>query len=236
MDKKKPIIGVQALLDVERESLWMLPDYFDGIMEAGGIPVMMPLIKSEEEIAQLADTFDGFIFSGGPDILPEYYGMKDETGTLVTCPPRDEMDMILLKYIIEKDKPVLGICRGLQFINVFLGGTLYQDIPIQVKTELIHRQTLKKDETIHSVKITKGSWLEPICEAEEIRVNSFHHQAIKDLGRDLNIAAQAEDGLVEAIEMPNKKYVKAVQWHPELLHEVDEISKRIFLDFVNACR
>ena len=236
MDKKKPIIGVQALLDVERESLWMLPDYFDGIMEAGGIPVMMPLIKSEDEIAQLVDTFDGFIFSGGPDILPEYYGMKDETGTLVTCPPRDEMDMILLKHIIEKDKPVLGICRGLQFINIFLGGTLYQDIPTQFKTDLIHRQKLKKDETIHSVRISGDSWLSGICDTDELRVNSFHHQGIKDLGEGLRAAAKSDDGLVEAIEMPDKKYVKAVQWHPELLHKVDEVSKKIFSDFVNACK
>ena len=235
-DTKKPIIGVQALFDEERNSLWMLPDYFDGIEEAGGIPVMLPLIVGEEEIEQLADSFDGFVFTGGPDISPELYGMKDETGNVVTCPPRDSMDSILLKHVIEKDKPVLGICRGHQFINVFFGGTLYQDIPTQVESELVHKQITNSDEPIHSVTITKGSWLEGICGMDEIMVNSLHHQAIKTLGTGLTAAAHSGDDLTEAIEMKDKKYVKSVQWHPERMHKKDEISRKIFQDFVNACK
>ena len=235
-DKRKPLIGLQLLVDEKKESYWMLPGYFEGIAEAGGIPVMLPLTSDEDEIKQLVSEFDGFIITGGHDVGPEVYGMTDEVGNVEPCKARDDMEVLLLKEIIAADKPVLGICRGLQFINAALGGNLYQDIPTQFPSDVNHRQPAPYDAPIHPVKLEEGSWIAKISGAEELMVNSCHHQGIKELAECLSVAAKAEDGLVEAIELPDKKYVKAVQWHPEFMHKKDETSKRIFCDFVNACR
>ncbi|MBO4234838.1 MAG: GNAT family N-acetyltransferase [Firmicutes bacterium] len=234
--KRKPMIGVQALVDEKRDSYWMLPGYFDGITEAGGIPIMLPLTSDEDEIKQLVNTFDGFIFTGGHDVGPEVYGMTDETGNVEPCKDRDDMEVILLREIMKVDKPVLGICRGLQFINAALGGDLYQDIPMRFPSDVNHRQPAPYDEPIHSVKLEEGSWLASITGEEEIMVNSCHHQGIKNLAECLSVSAKADDGLVEAVEMPGKKYLKAVQWHPEFMHKKDAISREIFKDFVDACR
>ena len=235
-EKRKPIIGLQLLVDEKRDSYWMLPGYFEGITEAGGIPVMLPLTSDADEIKQLVSEFDGFIITGGQDVSPEVYGMVDEVGNVEPCKARDDMEAILLNEVILADKPVLGICRGLQFINAALGGSLYQDIPKQFASEVNHRQPAPYDVPIHSVKLADEGWIAKITGSEEIVVNSCHHQGIKELAACLIAAAQAEDGLIEAIEMPGKKYVKAVQWHPEFMHKKDETSKRIFCDFVNACR
>lgn len=235
-DKRKPLIGIQLLVDEKKDSYWMLPGYFEGITEAGGIPVMMPLSKDPEEIRQLVNTFDGFVFTGGHDVGPWIYGMTDETGNVEPCKERDDMEVVLLKEIMDADKPVLGICRGLQFINAALGGNLYQDIPMQFPSEVNHRQPAPYDVPIHPVIIEEGSWLKRLTCDEKIMVNSCHHQGIKDVAEALGVSARSEDGLVEAVEMPEKKYVKAVQWHPEFMFKKDEISKRIFCDFVNACR
>ena len=235
-DKRKPLIGLQLLVDEKKDSFWMLPAYFEGIFEAGGIPVMLPLTSDEDEVKQLVNTFDGFLITGGHDVSPEVYGMTDEVGNVVPCKARDDMEVLLMKEIVALDKPVLGICRGLQLINAALGGNLYQDLPTQYPSELNHRQEAPYDNPVHKAKIEEGSWLARITGEEEIMVNSFHHQGIKDLAECLSIAARADDGLVGAIEMPDRKYIKAVQWHPEFMHKTDETSKRIFCDFVNACR
>ena len=233
--KRKPLIGLQALVDEKRDSYWMLPGYFEGVIEAGGIPVMLPLISDEEDIGKLVEKFDGFIITGGHDVGPEVYGMTDETENVEPCTARDDMEVILLKKAMEADKPVFGICRGLQFINAALGGSLYQDIPMQFPSEVNHRQPAPYDEPIHPVKLEEGSWLKNLAGCDIIMVNSCHHQGLKDLAEGLVISAKAEDGLVEAAEMPDKKYLKAVQWHPEFMHKKDEMSRKIFSDFVKAC-
>ncbi len=235
-DGRKPLIGLQPLVDEKRDSLWMLPGYFNGIIEAGGIPVMLPLIWDETDIREIVDSFDGFVFTGGHDVAPEVYNMKDETGNVEPCRERDRMEIIMIREIIEKDKPVLGICRGLQFINAALGGTLYQDIPTQFPSKINHRQPAPYDEPIHTVDVLKGNWLHRISGQESIMVNSCHHQGIKDLADGLEALAMSYDGLIEAIEMPSKKFVKAVQWHPEFMHKKDDTSKAIFRDFIQATK
>lgn len=232
---RKPLIGLQALVDEKKDSYWMLPGYFEGVIEAGGIPVMMPLINDEEDIERLVNEFDGFIITGGHDVGPEVYGMTDETGNVEPCKARDDMEVILLRKAMEANKPVFGICRGLQFINAALGGTLYQDIPMQFPSDVNHRQPAPYDEPIHPVKLEEGSWLKKLAVNDTIMVNSCHHQGLKELAEGLVISAKAEDGLVEAVEMPDKKYLKAVQWHPEFMHKKDEMSRKIFSDFVSAC-
>ena len=245
---EKPIIGVMSLVDEEKDSLWMLPGYFDGIIEAGGIPVMLPLIEDMESVKQIANSFDGFVFSGGPDVDPKYYNKDDEVGNLRLCPQRDSFEMALIKEVIELDKPILGICRGLQLINVSLGGTLYQDLPKQFESEIVHSQERPYDVGSHIVTMVKGSkFYDLVCnstyeepnyynnDGETLSVNSCHHQGIKDLAECLVPMANAADGLVEAFEMPEKRFLWAFQWHPEFMHKKDQVSRSIFKTFVDSC-
>lgn len=232
---KKPIIGVLPLIDDPRNSYWMLPGYFNGLIAAGGIPVMLPLTSDKEILSQLADTYDGFLFTGGQDVSPSLYGED----TLPQCgeisKPLDEMENILLNELIGRDKPILGICRGIQFINAALGGTLYQDIPSQKPSKTEHHQSPPYDVPVHSVNITPNTPLYDILGQSELRVNSYHHQAVKELSPKLAAMAYSEDGLVEGVYMPDKKYIMAVQWHPELSYLKDKNSMLIFESFIKAC-
>ena len=230
---KKPMIGVTPLWDAERQSVWMLPDYLDGIKAAGGLPIVLPLEMSEEDANQVVETCDGFLFTGGQDVSPELYGMKDATGTIVACPERDKMETLLLSKALHADKAVLGICRGLQFINVFLGGTLWQDLPSQHPSEIVHRQSKPYGVPSHQVKLSGD--LKSLLGKDILEVNTLHHQAVKDLGKGLTAMAIAPDGIVEAAQMLGKRFVWAVQWHPEYLFRTDKDSLAIFSCFVEHC-
>lgn len=233
---KQPMIGVMPLMDDEKESLWMLPGYFDGIMEAGGIPVMLPLTNIHEILLECAVRCDGFLFSGGHDISPITYGEAVLNSSVKCCPIRDRMESIILKRVEELRKPVLGICRGIQFINVFHGGTLYQDLSLQHPSEINHHQSPPYEKPIHKVTIKEGSPLHALCGKTDLAVNSYHHQAIKDLGRGLEVMATSSDGLVEAVRLKDYGFLWGVQWHPEFSHEEDLTSKKIFRMFVDEAR
>lgn len=227
------LIGVTPLWDAERQSVWMLPDYLDGIKAAGGLPVVLPLDVSEEEVDQIVETCDGFLFTGGQDVSPSLYGMKDTTGTIVSSPERDKMESLLLSKALQADKAVLGICRGLQFINAFLGGTLWQDLPSQHPSEIVHRQGKPYDAPTHQVTLSGD--LRALLDKDLLEVNTLHHQAVKDLGKGLIPMAIAPDGLIEAAQLPGKRFVWAVQWHPEYLFRTDQDSLAIFANFVKHC-
>lgn len=231
---KKPVIGLVPLVDTGRESLWMLPGYMDGIREAGGLSVMLPLNDEDADVARMAVLCDGIVFTGGHDVNPELYGEKNEGLTGELIPARDSMEGKLLKAALELDRGVLGICRGLQFLNVMLGGSLYQDLPTQFESSVNHRQPAPYHLPIHPVTVS-GPLAEAVG-AEEIMVNSCHHQGIRKLAPGLEAMAKAPDGLVEAIRLPEKEFVWAVQWHPEFMHRVDENSRRIFRAFVQGCK
>ncbi|MCR5788871.1 MAG: gamma-glutamyl-gamma-aminobutyrate hydrolase family protein, partial [Lachnospiraceae bacterium] len=176
----KPVIGVMPLWDDEKDSIWMLPGYFDGISQAGGIPAMLPFTVDGQDIDQLFDMFDGFLFTGGHDVSPELYDEEPMEGLISSCKKRDLMESAFLKKAIDNDKPVLGICRGIQFINAALGGTLYQDIPTQHPTDTEHHQQPPYDVPIHSVTVVADSPLYECLKTENILVNSYHHQAVKE--------------------------------------------------------
>ena len=231
----KPIIGLVPLIDEKKESFWMLPGYMDGITEAGGIPVMLPLTHDEGEIEELLDHMHGILLTGGHDVSPALYNEEPLKECAQTIEERDRMEMILLKKTLERDMPVLGICRGIQFLNVFTGGTLYQDLPTQRPTKTEHHQSPPYDIPVHEVTIKEDSKLFKLLGKSSIRVNSYHHQAIKDIGEDLKIMAISEDGLTEAVEMPDKRFVWAVQWHPEFSFRSDENSMKIFEEFIGNC-
>lgn len=232
----KPLIGVMPLVDDEKESLWMLPGYMDGITEAGGIPIMLPLTADIDDIKQLIDTCDGLLFTGGHDVSPDIYNGSPDNDTVVSCAMRDKMESIAFDLAVEKDMPILGICRGIQFINAVLGGTLYQDLPTEHPSDIDHHQNPPYDIPIHNVRIMKYSPLYELLQKEELEVNSYHHQAIKDLSPELVAMAYSPDGLVEAVYKPDNRFVWALQWHPEFSHKSDENSKKIFGLFVSYMR
>ena len=229
---KKPIIGIVPLVDIERESYWMLPGYMKGIEQAGGIPLMLPLTSNEENLEQLAEEIDGFLYAGGQDISPNLYAQKRSEMCGQCCRERDEMETMLFRMVYEQDKPLLGICRGIQCINVVMGGTLHQDLSSEHPSDTEHHQMPPYDVPVHSVKIIGDSPLYKLLKKETLMVNSYHHQAIKTLAPKLSVMAVSEDSLVEAVYVPNKKFIWGIQWHPELSYLADENSRRIFSEFV----
>ena len=213
-DQKHPLIGLVPLVDLQRASYWMLPGYMQGVEQAGGVPLMLPLTEDEEELDRLA-------------------GHSALCGEL--CPARDAMERRLLALARAQDKPVLGICRGIQFLNAALGGTLWQDLPVQCPSPVDHHQTGAYDKPIHTVRLLPDTPLANLLQREVLPVNSYHHQAVRTLAPGLAPMAVAPDGIVEAVYEPGRRFVWAVQWHPEFSWKADEASRRIFAAFVGAC-
>lgn len=232
----KPVIGLIPLVDEGRDSFWMLPGYLNGIARAGGIGVMLPLTEGEEDIAEILSRFDGFLFTGGHDVDPGVYGQEKQGCCGDLCPGRDSMEEKLLIGALKLNKPVLGICRGLQLINAVLGGTLYQDIPTQFPSQTNHRMAAPYGRAEHDVQILPGTPFAEFGIPERIGVNSCHHQGIDALSDQMEAMAKAPDGLVEAAYIPGQKYACAVQWHPEFFDVEDPVSKIIFKSFVDACK
>lgn len=229
----RPIVGVMPLWDDDKESLWMLPGYLDGLEEAGATPIVFPLIEDKDELARLVDMCDGILLTGGHDVTPEIYGEAPLASTF-SCAKRDLMEKLVLEDAMLKDKPVLGICRGIQLVNALLGGTLYQDLPTQHPTKTDHHQTPPYDVPVHEVVIKEGTPLSECLGLSRIKVNSYHHQAVKDVAPKLKVMAESEDGLVEALYLPGARFFWAVQWHPEFSFRSDENSRKIFGAFVEA--
>lgn len=212
----KPKIAILPLVDIDRKSYWMLPGYMEGILEAGGIPVMLPLTQATDNLDFFVENYDGFLYPGGQDVSPVLYkeACSDRCGE--TCLQLDEMSHLLFKRILMSNKPVLGICRGMQIINVMLGGTLYQDLPSEHPSKVEHHMTPPPyDAVIHCVDIMDDSPLFELLGKTQIGVNSYHHQAVKLLSKQLKVMAVSEDGIVESVFMPEKKFVWAFQWHPD---------------------
>lgn len=232
----KPLIGITPLIDEKKDSFWMLPEYMKALEMAGALPVMLPLTDAPDMIEQIAETFDGFLFSGGHDIAPACYGEDCIPECGIAIPERDSMEHALFAKIVKTEKPILGICRGLQFLNVALGGTLYQDIAAQYPTEINHVMKQPYNQAIHKVSILPDTPFAKLISVSELGVNTRHHQAIKELAPHLKAGAISEDGLVEGVFMPDKKFVVGVQWHPEHALDAEMYSMNFFRSFVDACR
>ena len=232
----KPLIGVMPLWDEGKKSIWMLPGYLEGIQEAGGTPVIFPLTEDREELEQLCSLCNGFLITGGQDVDPAIYGETPIPQMGEICTVLDQMERQVLEYVIKEDKAVLGICRGIQYLNAMLGGSLYQDLNVQHPSKTEHHMEPPYGRVIHQVQIIDGTPLHQLLQVTELGVNSYHHQAVKTLAPSLTVMAESEDGLVEAVYMPKKNYVWAVQWHPELSYQTDKYSRKIFESFVAACK
>ena len=210
----------------------MLPGYMQGLEEAGAVPVILPLTVSETVLKQTADFVDGFLFTGGHDLDPKLYGHAKTEHCEEVCEARDQMEACLFREaVLNQNKPALGICRGIQLFNVLLGGSLYQDLSAEFSASINHIKGPPYDVPAHTVRFPPESPLRKLTGKEHLEVNSYHHQGIKRIAKGLEIMALADDGLVEAVYMPNRFYVWAVQWHPEFSLN-DETSKKLFTSFV----
>lgn len=231
----RPVIGIIPLYDDEKESYWMLPGYMKVIEECGGLPIMLPFTENTEELLDAYQLCEGILFTGGHDVDPRVYGEEIRGKCGKTCPTRDKMESILLEQCLEDNKPFLGICRGIQFINAYLGGTLFQDLPTEYESNVEHHMIAPYDRQIHEVEVIAGTKLAKIIGAGTHGVNSYHHQAIKEISDELNIMAKSSDGLIEAVEVRDKKFAIGVQWHPEFSYEKSKDSINIIKAFVDAC-
>lgn len=232
---KRPLIAVMPLWDETKDSLWMLPGYLHCVEAAGGLPLILPLTTNKEVLAQLVDTCDGFLFTGGQDVNPALYGESPSPNCGEPNRLRDEMEATIFSVaVLAKDKPALGICRGIQLFNVLLGGSLYQHLPAEPGSPTQHKQKPPYDQPIHKVFLEPDASLATIIGAEGLSVNSYHHQGIKQLASELTVTARAEDGLVEGVTLSAKTFVHAVQWHPEYLPKQD-VSQDLFCHFIAAC-
>ena len=216
----KPRIGISAN---HKDDLSCIADtYVNSVVKAGGAPVLIPVITDEEALTEIIDILDGLIMSGGGDINPLFLHEEPIPQLQDVDSVRDQYDLLILRLATDRQLPVMGICRGHQLINVFFGGTIYQDINSQKPGVLKHSQSMPRTQASHSVKITDGTKLSKILDgAETLQVNSFHHQAVKDVAPEFVSSAVAPDGINEGIEHPERD-IFSVQWHPEGFASVDD--------------
>ena len=210
--------------------------YVKAIENAGGTPFVLPITNEKENILKLLKTCDGLLMTGGGDIDPKYYGEELHPNAEEPCPVRDEFDFFCFRTAFALKKPIFAICRGVQVVNVALGGTLYQDLPSELESSILHRQTQAKFEPSHSVSVMADSPLYALICKQEMVANSFHHQAIKRLADGLEVSAFASDGVIEAVSSKGKRYLRGYQWHPERLCGIDEDNKKLFEEFIKACK
>ena len=237
---KKPIIAITSSMDLNPNRLndnrtMVSLDYSNSVINSGGIPVILPITDNFEVIKEQVKYFDGLILSGGGDPDPNLYGEDclQEIGDIT--PERDTFELAILEEFLKTKKPILGICRGLQLMNVFYGGTLYQDIKY-VDTNIQHKQKWLADLPTHDINILENNILFEIF-GKKARTNSFHHQMIKDLGRELTSIATANDGVIEAIQNKNYPFFYGVQWHPEMMASRGNLGmKKIFDKFIESCK
>jgi len=230
------MIGVTCALSDQPGRLIINEDYMQAVIRAGGLPVLLPLTEDKAQWEEMLQRIDGLLLSGGSDVGPEYYGEETLPCCGETAPRRDIQEFYLCRRALEMDLPILAICRGHQVLNCALeGGTLYQDIAAQYGEALKHPRYEVPRDQVHEVTVEKDSRLHRITGLSTLKVNSRHHQAIKAVGKGAVISARATDGLIEGIEMPDKKFVVSIQWHPESLSDYAPDAQALFNAFVAAC-
>ena len=226
----KPIIGISGSVIIDDGGMfpgyhrsYVNEDYVDSVVQNGGVPYIIPFTENDEVIKMQLDNVQGLILSGGHDVDPRFYNEEPKQKIGVTWPERDHFDMRLLKLAETNGIPVLGICRGAQIINIAHGGNLYQDLAYRSEETLKHMQGHSPSLPTHGMKVDKNSKLAEVLGKTEFRVNSFHHQLIKDVAPDLIATAKSPDGVIEGLE--NKEgSILAVQWHPEMLHNNKKVT------------
>jgi putative glutamine amidotransferase len=239
MNRRAPLIGVSTSITVgaSPERAYVNSAYLHAVQQAGGVPVALPPQLSSASMRQLAGDLQGLLLTGGGDMDPALFGETPHATLYDVAPSRDTLETSVLHVALDRGLPVLAVCRGLQVLNVALGGSLHQDVGTDPGTQLAHSQKEPRDQPTHKVKLTPGCRLAATLGADELEVNSMHHQAIKRLGRGLTAVAWAPDQIVEGAEIGDpSRFVLGVQWHPEELVGHSEPARRLFAALVAAAR
>jgi len=245
MQEQRPRIGVVPNIDlvqnrgVDYRRYVVYAEISDRLYQAGGQPLIVPFAPDDEGVRSIAVSVDGIVLSGGEfDVDPRHYGEPAHAKLGVIKPDRTDLDLKLAQLARGSGLPILGLCGGEQSMNVAMGGSLYQDLPSQRPTEVAHVQQHNRKFPSHAVEVKADTRLAQICGVGKLDVNSTHHQAVKQLGRDLVANAVATDGLIEGFELPGHPFFVAVQWHPETLEQAPEAHRHvaIFAALVAAAR
>ncbi len=232
---RTPIIGITCSWDPQRRAYLAPKDYVEAVRSSGGRPVLLPHTELTADEARATLLWvNGVLFSGGTDLDPMTFGEAPRYALKAIDPLRDAFELSLCRAALETGLPLLAICRGIQVLNVAAGGTIYQDLSAQVDGTLRHEQDAPRWHPTHGVSIAKGTRLRAILQEEACRVNSFHHQAVRQVAPGFTVAATATDGVIEGIESTSAPFALGVQWHPENTHRALTSSQRLFAAFVAA--
>lgn len=228
----KPIIGLTCneMFDTQAKQ-FINEAYINSVIRAGGCPIVLPIVQDEKAIQAQVEMLDGLIVTGGIDVNPLFYNEQPQALQKDSSLERDQYELKLLEFADTKKIPIFGICRGIQMINVYFKGSLYQDLSYSNQNVLKHSQNEKRENYSHTIHIEKDSFLYDIFK-DTAYVNSFHHQAIKDVASGFKIVAKADDGIIEAIEHETKP-IYAVQFHPEAMSHKYAQMQEIFNQFIN---
>jgi len=227
-----PIIGITASVDTKEGWYRQRSNYVSAIEQCGGLPVILPPSAKRAEV--IMTRLNGLLLAGGGDLDPLHFNEDPQYKLHYDHPLRDRFELLLIKAALAQGRPILGICRGIQVLNVALGGTLYQEIHEQVEGVMIHQHP--RGEPTHEVKIEQGSLLARLSGKTKLRVNSFHHQAVQTLATGLIVSARANDGIIEAIEDPRHHFVLGVQWHPERIWKEENAAHALFAGLIEAAQ
>lgn len=236
----RPLIGIPCRAAVrgsnpEKPVYYSNQSYVHAIENAGGVPVLIPIMKDFDSLHTLLARLDGLLLSGGIDLHPSAYQEEVQATLTETDTELDKLELVLARWAYQEDVPTLGICRGMQLLNVALGGTLYQDLASGHESTVQHANgSLPRNQIIHSIAITPESRIHQVLGVGDVMVNSIHHQAIKKLGKGMTVSGVAEDGIIEFIEVPERSFMLAIQSHPEELYKDYPIWTRLFRAFVVA--
>jgi len=232
-DTHAPFIGLTTYPRNASGAFDLPGEYVDAVRRAGGIPVLLP--PGDHGANEVLERLDGLVLTGGGDIDPSRYGGSDQESVYMVDQERDSSELDLARSVVEEGIPTLCICRGTQVLNVALGGTLIEHLPDVVGESVAHRAP-PREPTPHRVAVVPGSFLEAVLEEPEFSCSSWHHQALLHVAPDLDVAAHAPDGTIEAVELRGHRWLVAVQWHPELTAADNPTQQRLFDAFVEAAR
>jgi putative glutamine amidotransferase len=229
-----PRIGITMRIELATERFYLSRYYSEAIEAAGGVPIHISLIPKQDYLDAVVENLDGILLPGSnSDVDPLRYGQEPLCGLGAVHSIKDETDLLVIAAAERKGIPILGICFGMQVLNVARGGTLIQDLAAQRPEAIKHDQGAPRDRPSHTVSLLEGSLIASLAESSELLVNSHHHQAVENTGMNLVATAWSTDGIVEALEDPRSdRFVAAVQWHPELGWKEDAFSQKLFKHFV----
>ncbi len=232
----KPVIGITCFHDWPEQRHRQNDTYINAVKKAGGLPILLPCLAHEADLALHLDLVHGLLVAGGPDADPIFFGEEPEEGLGNVNPCMDAYEIPLIAMALERNLPVLGICRGEQMLNIAAGGSVIQHLPAAVRRVIKHQQSAPRSYVTHSIDIAADTLLSRILGAGKTRVNSFHHQAVSRVALGFCVSAVAPDGVIEAVESTEHKFVLGVQWHPECMWDSTPNFDSLFTAFVSAAK